>query len=865
MSQRTAETPLMQQHKAIKQRYPDAILLFRVGDFYETFGEDAVRAAAVLGITLTKRNNGNAASSELAGFPHPSLDAYLHKLVKAGYRVAICDQLEDPKLAKGIVKRGVTELVTPGVAVNDKLLDGNSNNFLAAIHFTDDRHGISFLDMSTGEFYLAEGDLEYIDRLLQTLQPAEVIFRRSRQKFFRETFGNRFHTYALEDWIFDENYARETLLKHFGTHSLKGFGIDDLSDGIVSAGAVMQYLRDTEHPNLEHITALQRINREEHVWMDRFTIRNLELVNSPVENGATLLKVLDRTVSPMGARMLKRWIVLPLMDIRRIEERLDLTTHLITESDTRNALQQHIRACGDIERLAAKVPLRKVNPRELLQVARALQHIDQVRSIGQASSNDYLRRLSDALNPCSYITEKILREIHEQAPVNPAKGGVIASGVHPELDQLRDIASGGKNYLNEIQQREAERTGISSLKIGFNNVFGYYLEVTQSHRNKVPAEWIRKQTLTNAERYITPELKEYEEKITGAEERISRIELECYERLLTEMAGYIQPLQVNGHMLAIIDCLCSFAQCAVQYNYHRPVMHEGTRLDIRNGRHPVIERNLPPGEAFVPNDILLDQEDQQIIILTGPNMSGKSALLRQTAIITLMAHMGSFVPADAAEVPLTDKIFTRVGASDNLSGGESTFMVEMNETASIVNNLSARSLILLDEIGRGTSTYDGISIAWSIVEYLHASPCKPKTLFATHYHELNELEEKLKGVRNFHVTNREADNRIIFLRKLAPGGSTHSFGLHVARMAGMPPELLKRAHEVLRQLEAQREDGGLDAKVKGLAAPKVQLSIFDAHSETFERIRTVLDGIDINRLTPVEALMKLNDIKQMIR
>ncbi|MCE2834604.1 MAG: DNA mismatch repair protein MutS [Chitinophagaceae bacterium] len=855
----------MQQHNAIKQRYPDAILLFRVGDFYETFGEDAVRAAAVLGITLTKRNNGNAASSELAGFPHHSLDTYLHKLVKAGYRVAICDQLEDPKLAKGIVKRGVTELVTPGVATNDKLLDGNSNNFLAAIHFTEDKHGISFLDMSTGEFYLAEGDIEYIDRLLQTLQPAEVIFRRSRQKFFRETFGNRFHTYALEDWIFDETYARETLLKHFGTHSLKGFGIDDLSHGIVSAGSVMQYLKDTEHPNLEHITALQRINREEHVWMDRFTIRNLELVNSPVEQGATLLKVLDKTVSPMGARMLKRWIVLPLMDIRRIEERLDLTTHLITETDTRNALQQHIRACGDIERLAAKVPLRKVNPRELLQLARALQHIEQVRSIGQASSNDYLRRLCDALNPCPYITEKILREIHEQAPVNPAKGGVIAAGVHPELDELRDIASGGKNHLNDIQQREAERTGISSLKIGFNNVFGYYLEVTQSHKNKVPADWIRKQTLTNAERYITPELKEYEEKITGAEERIHRIELECYERLLTEMGGYIQPLQVNGHMIAIIDGLCSFAQCAVQYNYHRPQMHEGTRLDIRNGRHPVIERNLPAGEAFVPNDILLDQEEQQIIILTGPNMSGKSALLRQTAIITLMAHMGSFVPADAVEVPLTDKIFTRVGASDNLSGGESTFMVEMNETASIVNNLSVRSLILLDEIGRGTSTYDGISIAWSIVEYLHASACKPKTLFATHYHELNELEEKLKGVRNFHVTNREADNRIIFLRKLAPGGSTHSFGLHVARMAGMPPELLKRAHEVLRQLEAQREEGGLGAKVKGLTTPKVQLSIFDAHSETFERIRTTLEGLDINRLTPVEALMKLNDIKQMIR
>ncbi len=865
MSQRTAETPLMQQHNAIKQRYPDAILLFRVGDFYETFGEDAIRAAAVLGITLTKRNNGNAASSELAGFPHHSLDTYLHKLVKAGYRVAICDQLEDPKQAKGIVKRGVTELVTPGVATNDKLLDGSNNNFLAAIHFTDDQHGVSFLDMSTGEFYLAEGDLEYIDRLLQTLQPAEVIFRRSRQKFFREQFGNRFHTYSLEDWIFDETYARDILLKHFGTHSLKGFGIDDLTQAIVSAGSVMQYLRDTEHPNLEHITALQRINREEHVWMDRFTIRNLELVNSPVENGATLLRVLDKTVSPMGARMMRRWIVLPLMDIHRINERLDLTTHLITETDTRNALQQHIRACGDIERLAAKVPLRKVNPRELLQVARALQHIEQIRTTGLTSSDNYLRRLCDALNPCSFITEKILREINEQAPVNPAKGGVIADGIHRELDELREIATGGKSHLTNIQQREAERTGISSLKIGFNNVFGYYLEVTQSHRNKVPADWIRKQTLANAERYITPELKEYEEKITGAEERILRIELECYERLLTEMSEYIQPLQVNGHMLAIIDCICSFAQCAVQYHYHRPHLHDGNRLDIRNGRHPVIERNLPPGDAFVPNDILLDQDDQQIIILTGPNMSGKSALLRQTAIITLMAHMGSFVPADTAEVPLTDKIFTRVGASDNLSGGESTFMVEMNETASIVNNLSARSLILLDEIGRGTSTYDGISIAWSIVEYLHGSAFKPKTLFATHYHELNELEEKLKGVRNFHVTNREADNKIIFLRKLAPGGSTHSFGLHVARMAGMPPELLKRAHEVLRQLEAQREEGGLDAKVKGLSAPKVQLSIFDAHSETFDRIRTALEGIDINRLTPVEALMKLNDIKQMIR
>jgi DNA mismatch repair protein MutS len=864
MSKSGNDTPLMRQHQAIKQRYSDAILLFRVGDFYETFGEDAVRAAQVLGITLTKRNNGAAASSELAGFPHHALDAHLHKLVRAGYRVAICDQLEDPRQAKGIVKRGVTELVTPGLATSEKLLETGSNNFLAAVHFTETGHGISFLDMSTGEFFLAEGDDEYVDKLLQTLQPMEVVFSRARQKAFRETYGNRFHTYALEPWIFDGTYARESLLKHFGTHSLKGFGVEDMPLAIVSAGAILHYLRDTEHPNLSHITALQRVDREEHVWMDRFTVRNLELTQSPVENGATLLRTLDRTVSPMGARLLRRWILLPLLDIHRINERLDLTGHLAHDTDTRNQLVQCIRACGDLERLAARIPLRRITPRELLQVARALHQAEKVREAGLASPNAYLRRIADAINPCRYIMDRILREIADDPPAQAAKGGVIAAGVNDELDRLRATADGGRNFLAELQAREAARTGIPSLKVAYNNVFGYYLEVTNAHRAKVPPEWSRKQTLTTAERYVTPELRQYEEMITGAEERIRLIETECWERLLTELCDYIQPLQVNAQMLAVLDCICCFAQHAVTQDYHRPVLHEGARLDIRGGRHPVIERNLPPGEAFVPNDILLDSDGQQIIILTGPNMSGKSALLRQTALITLMAHMGSFVPATSAEIPLTDRIFTRVGASDNLSGGESTFMVEMNETASIVNNLSPRSLVLLDEIGRGTSTYDGISIAWSIVEHLHASPCKPRTLFATHYHELNELEHRLTGVRNYHVTHREAGNRILFLRRLAPGGSTHSFGIHVARMAGMPQELLKRAEEILRQLEAERVGTSREEAVRNLAAPQVQLSIFDAHSEAFADIRRMLDGIDINRLTPVEALLKLNEVKNRL-
>ena len=870
MAKATGETPLMQQHNAIKARYPDAILLFRVGDFYETFGDDAVKASTVLGITLTKRNNGDANSSQLAGFPHHALDTYLHKLVKAGYRVAICDQLEDPKLAKGIVKRGVTELVTPGVATNDKLLEHNSNNFLAALHFDDAKIGIAFLDISTGEFFIAEGDREYADKLLQSLKPAEVVFQRNRQKHFKESFGTKFFTYALDEWIFAEAYATESLLKHFGTHSLKGFGLDGLKEGTIAAGAILHYLKDTEHPNLGHITSIQRIDREEHLWMDRFTIRNLELFGG-ADGSNTLLKVLDNTVSPMGARLLKRWMVLPLNNILKISERLDTVEFLIKEADTRNKIAHHVKQAGDVERLVSKVPLKKVNPREVLQIARGLLQTDAIKNICAASQNNYLKRLGDSLNPCKLILEKIVREINEAPPALASRGGVIASGINEELDGLRKISSGGKEYLVELQQKEAMVTGISSLKISFNNVFGYYLEVTNLHKTKVPETWIRKQTLANAERYITPELKEYEEKIVGAEDKILAIEMQLFEKLLNELQDYIAPMQVNGHVLAVLDCLTCFANNALQFNYKKPLVTETNVLDIKDSRHPVIERNLPPGESYIDNNIYLDPATQQIIILTGPNMSGKSAILRQTALITLMAHMGSFVPAGDAKIPLTDKIFTRVGASDNLSGGESTFMVEMNETASIINNITPRSLILLDEIGRGTSTYDGISIAWSIVEYLHQSVHKPKTLFATHYHELNELENKLPGVKNYHVTNKEVGNKIIFLRKLAPGGSVHSFGIHVARMAGMPPGLIERANEILLQLEESRNttsNGGaipLDENIKKLTAPRIQLSIFDAHSATFEEIRTLLDAVDINRLTPVEALLKLQEVKGKVK
>ena len=877
----------MQQHRAIKQRYPDAILLFRVGDFYETFGEDAIVASKILGITLTKRNNGSASSSELAGFPHHSLDTYLHKLVKAGHRVAICDQLEDPKTVKGIVKRGVTELVTPGVATNERLLDGSNNNFLAGIYFpegwpapppenTKSRNGqpdtpsligISFLDISTGEFFVAEGDTEYVDKLIQTLRPAEIVFQRSFQRHFKEVFGSKCYTYTLESWLFEEGFATESLLKHFQTHSLKGFGIEGMTAGIIAAGAVLHYLKDTEHPHLQHVSSIQRIDREDYLWMDKFTIRNLELLGSSAEgeHGQSLLKVLNNTVSPMGARLLKRWLLLPLKEELHINQRLDAVEFFIKDPELRSALSQHIRACGDIERLISKIPIRKINPREIVQIALGLEHIAQIRAAATTIPEGWLRQRCDSLDPSPAIVQQIRSTITDTPPVAAAKGDTIRTGVNEELDRLRKIASGGKEYLVELQQKEAARSGISSLKIGFNNVFGYYLEVTNAHKNKVPVEWMRKQTLAGAERYITPELKEYEEQITGAEEKILALELGIYEQLLVFLQESIAPLQTNGHGLAVLDCLLCFAHNAWHFNYKKPQLHNGRELELKGSRHPVIERQLPAGEPYIPNDLLLDPATQQIIILTGPNMSGKSALLRQTAIITLMAHIGSFVPCETARIPLTDKIFTRVGASDNLSGGESTFMVEMNETASIINNITSGSLILLDEIGRGTSTYDGISIAWSIAEYLHNSPFAPKTFFATHYHELNELENKLPRIRNYHITNKEVGNKVIFLRKLAPGGSIHSFGIHVAKMAGMPPSLLQRAEEILKQLEDKHVGSPIEESLKKITTPKMQLSIFDAHTETFHRIRQLLEDMDINRLTPVEALLKLQEIKSELK
>lgn len=856
----------MQQHKAIKAKYPDAILLFRVGDFYETFGEDAIHASRVLGITLTKRNNGAAASSELAGFPHHALDTYLHKLVKAGFRVAVCDQLEDPKQAKGIVKRGVTELLTPGTATNDKLLEKENNNFLASLHFTSNGYGLAFVDISTGEFFIAEGNKEYADKLLQSLKPAEIIFPRNRQTEFKETFGQKFYTYHLEEWIFQESYAMETLLKHFQTHSLKGFGIEQIHLGIIAAGAILHYLKDTEHAHLEHISSLHRLEETDYLWMDRFTIRNLELLSNGTNDGSSLLQVMDNTVSAMGARLLRRWMVLPLKDKHRIEERLNTVEALIKDVNLRQELRTLIRQCGDLERLIARLPLKKINPREVAQLGRSLQLSSSIKTLCAASDLPALKRIADTINPCSLIEEKIKNTLEENPPAAIGKGQVIRNGIHQELDDLRNIATSGKEYLLQIQQRESEATGIPSLKISFNNVFGYYLEVTHTHKSKVPETWIRKQTLTNAERYITPELKTYEEKITGAEENILRLESQIYDNLLQDLQEYIGPIQINAQALGLLDCLSCFAENAIQHRYVKPVISEDTALDIKDARHPVIECQLPPGEPYISNNISLDQEDQQIIILTGPNMSGKSALLRQTGLIVLMSHMGSFVPASAAAIPLTDKIFTRVGASDNLSGGESTFMVEMNETASIINNLSNRSLILLDEIGRGTSTYDGISIAWSIAEYLHESPLRPKTLFATHYHELNELEEKFHRIKNYHITNREAGNKVIFLRKLARGGSVHSFGIHVARMAGMPPSLLERANEVLKQLENQRAgNNDLKETLKQLPERKLQLNIFDVHSQTFEEIRKLLSELDINRLTPVEALLKLQEIKSKLQ
>ena len=857
----------MKQHKDIKAKYPDAVLLFRVGDFYETFSEDAHIASRVLGITLTKRSNGSASSVDLAGFPYHALDTYLHKLVKAGYRVAICDQLEDPKLTKGIVKRGVTELVTPGIATSDKLLENKTNNFLAALHLGDTLCGIAFLDITTGEFYTAEGDIEYMDKLLQSFQPSEVILSKSQSKRFKEQFDTKVYTFQLDEWIFREQYCYDLLLQHFQTQSMKGYGIDDLKAAIIACGVALHYLKDTEHAQLQHINTLQRIVATDFLWMDRFTIRNLELIHSSYEQGTNLLQAIDHTHTPMGARLMKRWMILPLFDIHRIEQRLNLVSHFILAQDLNHSLTHLIKQIGDVERLIGKVPLKKINPREVLQLARSLQFMSDMRELCSQSGEEALCRIVESLQPLHELRERILHSIVDDAPAMVNKGGMIREGMSEELDHLRRISRSGKDFLLQIQQQETQRTGISSLKISYNNVFGYYLEVTHTHKDKVPADWIRKQTLANAERYITPELKEYEEKILGAEEKILAIELDLYQQLLVSIEPFISPIQNNAHIVAQLDCLLCFANNAHKYNYHRPILVNEPVLDIKNGRHPVIEQQLPPGESYIANDMRLDKNEQQVIILTGPNMSGKSALLRQTAIITLMAHMGSFVPADAATIGLTDKIFTRVGASDNLSGGESTFMVEMNETASIINNISERSLVLLDEIGRGTSTYDGISLAWSIVEYLHNSPARPKTLFATHYHELNELEHQLPRVRNYHITHKETGNKVIFLRKLAPGGSRHSFGIQVARMAGMPPKLLDRANEILAQLEEKHAStGDTLQKVKNIKpAAQFQLNIFDGVTEDIRRIQQLLDDTDINTLTPVEALMKLNEMKGIVK
>ncbi|MHB1921848.1 MAG: DNA mismatch repair protein MutS [Chitinophagaceae bacterium] len=863
---KTAETPLMQQHKTIKAKYPDAILLFRVGDFYETFQEDAIIASRILGIVLTKRANGSASFVELAGFPYHSLENYLHKLVKAGYRVAVCDQLEDPKLVKGIVKRGVTEMVTPGVALNEKLLENNRNNFLAALHFCGPLVGIAFLDISTGEFFLAEGGVEYIDKLLQSLRPAEVLFQKTKQKDFHALFGTSFYTYPLDEWIFSSTYSKETLLKHFHTHSLKGFGVEQMEAGIIAAGAILHYLKETEHTRLQHITGLQRMDQEDFLWMDKFTVRNLELLSGNGEKDFSLLRTLDQTVSPMGGRLLRRWVLFPLKDREAITKRLDLVEYFIKNPDLFHSCILHLKQTGDLERLVSRVPLRRITPREVLQLGRGLEQIQELKKILDRASQPDLLALSSSLDPCPLIEECIRSTLVDNPPMLVSKGGIIRPGVLAELDELHLIASSGKDFLLEIQQKESQNTGIPSLKISFNSVFGYYLEVTNTHKNKVPAGWIRKQTLANAERYITPELKEYEEKITGAEEKIIALEARIYEDLLLQVQPYLPAIQINGQMLGKLDVLLCFARNALDFLYHRPVIEEGTDLKIMEGRHPVIERLLPAGSEYVSNDTELNQHDQQIIILTGPNMSGKSALLRQTGLITLMAHMGSFVPARSAQIGLTDKIFCRVGASDNLSGGESTFMVEMNETASIINNITPRSLILLDEIGRGTSTYDGISIAWSIVEYLHhMTPHRPKTLFATHYHELNEMEHQFSRVRNFHITHQESGNKVIFLRKLVPGGSRHSFGIQVASMAGMPQALIDKANEILVLLEKKNREEAPQHALKKVVTRHYQLDIFDAHSTTFQQIRELLEKTDLDHLTPIEALLRLNEIKALLK
>ena len=862
------ETPLMKQYIEMKGKHPDAILLFRVGDFYETFSEDAITASEILGITLTRRANGSAQYVELAGFPHHALDTYLPKLVRAGKRVAICEQLEDPKLTKKLVKRGITELVTPGVSINDNILNHKENNFLAGIHFGKNICGIAFLDISTGEFLTAEGNYDYIDKLLNNFGPKEVLFERSKRKQFEEHFGTRFFTFELDDWIFTEDAATDRLLKHFETKNLKGFGVHTLKNGIIAAGSLLYYLDITQHKQISHITALSRIEEERYVRLDKFTVRSLELLNTMNEGGKSLLNVIDRTTSPMGARMLKRWIVFPLKDIRPINERLDVVEYFFKEPEIKEEIDQQLSLIGDMERLISKVAVGRISPREVVQLKVALSAIEPIRDICIRSGEPVLQSIGEQLNPCSLIRDRIEKEINPDAPTLVNRGGIICKGVNTELDELREMSYSGKDYLLHIQQREIERTGIPSLKISFNNVFGYYIEVRNTHKDKVPEEWIRKQTLVNAERYIAQELKEYEEKILGAEEKIITLETRLFNELILALNEYIPAIQHDATQIARLDCLLSFAKIAKENRYIRPEVNDSLEIDIKEGRHPVIEKQLPPGESYITNNVLLNNDTQQIIMITGPNMAGKSALLRQTALIVILAQIGCFVPAEAAHIGVVDKIFTRVGASDNISLGESTFMVEMNEAADILNNISNRSLVLFDELGRGTSTYDGISIAWAIVEHIHEHPrAHAKTLFATHYHELNDMEKTYKRIANYNVSVKEIDNKVIFLRKLVKGGSEHSFGIHVAKMAGMPQSIVKRAGDILKQLESNNRQGTVSKKTPEItpaAAGGMQLSFFQLDDPVLSQIRDEIINIDINNLTPMEALNKLNDIRKII-
>jgi DNA mismatch repair protein MutS len=868
------ETPLMKQYNGIKAKYPDAILLFRVGDFYETFGEDAVKATKVLGIVLTKRANGSASHIELAGFPHHSLDSYLPKLVRAGYRVAICDQLEDPKMVKGIVKRGITELVTPGVSFNDKILHHQQNNFLASLHLDKDQAGLALCDVSTGEFLVAQGSVSYIEKLIQNFKPNELLFEKNKRGALNDLLGDKFYSFGLDDWAFTYDYGYDSLVKHFDTKSLKGYGIEESRHAICACGAILHYLSETKHDRLKHITTVSRIDEDQFVWLDKFTIRNLELYNSNHENGKSLIDVIDKTVSPMGSRLMKRWLALPLKNIEAINERLAAVRYFVQRTDERHEVSGMLKEVGDLERLISKVAAMRVNPRELTQLKRSLDIIEQIKDKISLSENESLKKIAEQLNPCSIIKERLANELNEEAPVNVLKGNVISKGVNADLDELRSIAFSGKDHLLQIQQREVERTGISSLKVAYNNVFGYYLEVTHVHKDKVPADWTRKQTLTNAERYITPELKTYEEKILGAEEKIMALEQQLFENLVMSLSDYIIPIQLNASLLARLDVFCGFATLAQENNYSEPEINSGFSIDIVEGRHPVIEKQLPVGVDYVSNSVLLDNDSTQIMMITGPNMSGKSALLRQTALIVLLAQIGSYVPAEKARLGIVDKIFTRVGATDNISSGESTFMVEMNETASILNNLSNRSLVLLDEIGRGTSTYDGISIAWSIAEYIHSQPnAKAKTLFATHYHELNEMTTFFPRIKNYNVSVKESGNKIIFLRKLAEGGSEHSFGIHVARMAGMPKIVIERANVILKKLEKEHEfefagDESMviagAEKIKTQKENEIQMSFFQLNDPILEQIKEDILKTDINTLTPVEALLKLNEIKKLV-